>query len=429
MFLSTFAATIPKFKSSPEFLYLSLTYPSIAIARHFKSSVTHYPKPNAVSPISLVVNYLKNDRLDEAEALFEKINTFDVKLCSMMITGYTQNGRLNDALKLFYEMRSRDVICWNSILKGCLDCGDLDMAMKLFDEMPERNVISWTTILNGFLQFGRIEMAECLFDRMPYKDIAAWNSMIHGYCCSGRAEDAMMLFRRMPRRNVISWTSMISGLDEYGKYREALYLFGEMLVSGVEPTSSTYCCVIAACGNERDLHLGSQIHADIVKLGYGLNGKHEDALKVVFDMVRLGIFPNQHTFTSALNSCCELEAIERGKEIHTAAIKLGLETDVFVGNSLVVMYSTCGDVSDGMVAFRKTRAKNTVSWNSIIVGCAQHGCGMLALIFFSQMLRAEVEPDSITFTGLLSACGHSGIQILTIWIILFHLSFSQLLDN
>lgn len=33
-------------------------------------------------------------------------------------------------------------------------------------------------------------------------------------------------------------------------------------------------------------------------------------------MFRFGVLPNQSSFTSALNSCCELEDLEKGKEIN-----------------------------------------------------------------------------------------------------------------
>ncbi|KAF5472419.1 hypothetical protein F2P56_009139 [Juglans regia] len=318
--------------------------------------------------------------------------------------------------------------------------------------MPERNVVSWTTMVNGFCQFGRVEMAECFFWEMPVRDVAAWNSMLYGYCGSGRLDDATRLFDKMPFRNVISWTSMISGLDQNGKGIEALCLFRQMVGSGVEPTVTTLVCVLSACANILALHLGVQIHGHNIKLGYcfdefisaslitfyanckqtenagkafdevthknvvvwtalvtgyGSNGKYQDALTVFGDMIKMGVLPNQSSFTSALNSCCGLEALDRGKEVHAVAVKLGLETDVFVGNSNIVMYTKCGNINDGLAVFKRIRNKNTVSWNSIIVGCAQHGCGFWALTLFSQMIRMGVDPDEITFTGLLSACSHS----------------------
>lgn len=431
---------------------------SMALAKSLGRFVglMNYSKLSSSSYKSLLSDHLQNQRVDEARAVFDGIPSPDVNLYTIMITGYARNLRLDDALKLFDKMpmRVRDTVSWNSMMKGCLDCGDLCKAKKLFDEMPKRSVVSWTTMIHGFMRFGEVEMAEHLFREMPTRDVAAWNSMIHGYFSNGKLESAIDLFEVMPHHNVISWTSMIGGLDKNGKSNEALLFFRRMNSSGFKPTSTTLVCALTASASLFDLRLGLEIHSQIVKFGYcldkflsaslitfyanckqvenackvfnerrhknvavwtalvtgyALNCEPEKALKVFRDMMASGVLPNQSSFTSALNACCGLEALDRGKEIHSAAIKLGLGNDPFVGNTLTVMYSKCGSINDGISVFTRTIEKNVVSWNSVIVGCAQHGYGMLALTLFSQMMRAGIKPDEITFTGLISACSHSGM--------------------
>lgn len=416
--------------------------------------ITNYAHYTSLSYKFLLSNHLRDGRLDEACMLFDSITFPDVNLYTLMIVAYGRNNRLVDALKLFEKMPMRDVISWNSMIKACLDCGDLDMARKIFREMPEKNVVSWTTMINGYFQFGRVDVAERMFREMLVKDVAAWNSMVGGYLQFGRVDDALKLFEKMPCRNIISWTSLIGGLDQNGKSQEALCVFRKMLGSSVHPTSSTFACVLTACANALSSHQGEQIHGHVIKTGfcfdefisaslitfyancrqilcsrkvfdetlqrnvviwtalltgYGLNGMHEEALKLFSDMIRMRVLPNQSTLTSALNACCGLEAFDWGKEIHTVVVKLGFETKAFVSNSLIVMYSEGGKVYDAVAVFKKIDCKNMVSWNSVIVGCAQHGRGMWALTVFNQMVRAKVEPDEITFTGLLSACSHSGM--------------------
>lgn len=414
----------------------------------------NYTNLSATSYKSVLTHHLGNRKLVKAREFFNDIPHPSVHLYTMMIDGYANNHKLKDALQLFYEMPVKDTISWNSMLKGCLNCGDLSKARQLFDEMPERNVISWTTMVNGFMLFGEIKMAELFFHDMPTRDIAAWNAMINGYLSNGRMEEAIRLFEVMPRRNVISWTSMIGGIDENGKTHEAFSLFQKMVDSGFTPTSTTFVCVLTASSNALALHLGVQVHAQIIKFGhcfdeflcaslitfysqceqilnarkileerlnmnvvvwtalvtgYSLNSKHESALTVFCDMVSFGVLPNQSSLTSALNACSGLESIDGGKVIHSAAIKLNLETDVFVCNSLIVMYGKCGNINDAIKVFTSNSEKNIVTWNSIIVGCAQHGYGMWVLILLNQMIRVGIEPDEITFTGLLSACSHSGM--------------------
>ncbi|KAL5985759.1 hypothetical protein ACLOJK_027746 [Asimina triloba] len=398
-----------------------------------------------------VVTHIRNERLDDARSVFDKMSSPDVYLYTMMMAGYSRIGRMDDALQIFYTMPDRDIVSWNAMIKGCLDCGNLDLARKLFDEMPERNCISWTTIIYGLVRSGRVAEAEELFGKMPLRDTVAWNSMIHGYCNNGRIDDAHKLFEEMPSPNVVSWTTMISGLNQSGDGNEALDFFRRMWISGVEPTSDTFACVLKACAEIPSLDQGVQLHGYLVKeghlnntfittslitfygnckeiqnshkvleenmrrdvavwtallSGYSANSMHDQALEVFCIMTRDGIKPNQSTFTSALNSCCELEVLDKGKAIHTKTIKVGLELDEFVGNSLIVLYSQCGNIDDGLIVFHRMSKKNLVTWNAIIVGCAQHGYGQLALEFFDDMVHAAAPPDEITFIGLLTACSH-----------------------
>ncbi|CAL9241629.1 unnamed protein product [Arabidopsis halleri] len=401
----------------------------------------------------LICNHLLNRRIDEAREVFDQVPSPHVSLYTKMITGYTRNNRLVDALNLFDEMPVRDVVSWNSMISGCVECGDIDTAVKMFDEMPERSVVSWTAMVNGCFRFGMVDLAERLFCQMPVKDIAAWNAMVHGYLQFGKVDVALKLFKQMPRKNVISWTTMICGLDQNGWTGEALVLFKNMLGCCIKSTSRSFTCVITACANAPAFHMGIQVHGLIIKTGffyeeyvsaslitfyanckrtddsrkvfdemvhekvavwtallsgYSLNRKHEDALNIFSEMIRNSILPNQSTFASGLNSCSALGTLDWGKEIHGVAVKLGLGTDAFVGNSLVVMYSDSGNVNDAVSVFTEIFKKSIVSWNSIIVGCAQHGRGKWAFVIFGQMIRLNKEPDEITFTGLLSACSHCG---------------------
>ncbi|MCD7457385.1 hypothetical protein HAX54_035008 [Datura stramonium] len=293
-----------------------------------------------------------------------------------MIAGYAENLRLNEALQLFGKMPVKDTVMWNLMIKGCVDCGDMEMGLKLFEEMTQRNVISYTTMISGFLKFGEVEEAESLFREMPQRDVAAWNAMIYGYFENGRVEEAVKLFEMMPYRNVISWTSVISGLDQHGR-RMRLIDFKKMLDFFIEPTSSTFASVITACANARDLSLGSEIHASVVKLGYlydtyvtaslitlYANCMHMDDSSMYSARLHINILYghlfDRSSFTSALNSSCEMESIDLGKEIHGVAVKLGLNTDAFVGTSCI-------------------------------------------------MVRSRADMDDITFTGLLAACSHSGM--------------------
>ncbi|CAN1230423.1 Pentatricopeptide repeat-containing protein At5g46460, mitochondrial [Linum grandiflorum] len=271
-----------------------------------------------------------------------------------------------------------------SLISHHLRTQRLDQARAVFDSIPSPDVHLCTMMITGYTRNGRINDALNLFERMTVRDVISWNSIVQGCLDCGDLDTAGKLFDEMPERSIVSWTTMVNGYMKAGRVKEAEGLFRYMPGKDVAAWNAM-------------LH------------GYSFNCRHEDALLVFFRMIGEMVFPNQSTFTSVLNSCRGLDALDKGKEIHTVAVKLGLETDVSVGNSLLVMYTECGNVNDSVDVFRRIVGKNTVSWNSIIVGSAQHGNGIQALAFFNQMLRAGFEPDGFTFTGLLSACSHSGM--------------------
>ncbi|CAE6215888.1 unnamed protein product [Arabidopsis arenosa] len=342
------------------------------------------------------------------------------------------HGKCYRNFSVIVEFQNREVLICNHLLNR-----RLDEAREIFNQVPSPHVSLYTKMITGYTRSNRLVDALNLFDEMPF----------------AKVDDALKLFKQMPRKNVISWTTMICGLDQNGWTGEALVLFKNMLGCCIKSTSRTFTCVITACANSPAFHMGIQVHGLIIKTGflyeeyvsaslitfyanckrtedsrkvfdekvqeqvavwtallsgYSLNRKHEDALNVFSEMMRNGILPNQSTFASGLNSCSALGTLDWGKEIHGVAVKLGLGTDAFVGNSLVVMYSDSGNVNDAVSVFTEIFKKSIVSWNSIIVGCAQHGRGKWAFVIFGQMIRLNKEPDEITFTGLLSACSHCG---------------------
>ena len=46
-----------------------------------------------------------------------------------------------------------------------------------------------------------------------------------------------------------------------------------------------------------------------------------------------------------------------------------------------------------------------VSWNTMLVGYAQHGFGREASEIYNVMHGNGIKPNGITFLGILSACG------------------------
>lgn len=80
---------------------------------------------------------------------------------------------------------------------------------------------------------------------------------------------------------------------------------------------------------------------------------------------------------------------------------------ISVENAMITLYSKCGKVAEAKMLFDRMTEKNTVPYNSIIAGLAQHGHAVEALRLFKDMLSSDYEPTGITFISVLSACAHT----------------------
>ncbi|XP_057500907.1 pentatricopeptide repeat-containing protein At1g11290, chloroplastic-like [Actinidia eriantha] len=97
----------------------------------------------------------------------------------------------------------------------------------------------------------------------------------------------------------------------------------------------------------------------------------------------------------------ENPAIEEGRSMLKLLSVDGLELPLT--NSLISMYSKCGDLDYSKIVFDSTMSKSLVSWIAMISGCLQNGRPRQALEFLIR-LRAEetFEPDSMMLASALT---------------------------
>ncbi len=82
----------------------------------------------------------------------------------------------------------------------------------------------------------------------------------------------------------------------------------------------------------------------------------------------------------------------------------GCKSDVFVENSFIDMYAKCGSMEDWWRVFWKMLLHDAFLWTAMILGYANCGEGDKALQLFQQMQQEGVQPNTVTFLGLLNAC-------------------------
>ncbi|GLJ20600.1 hypothetical protein SUGI_0375140 [Cryptomeria japonica] len=275
-------------------------------------------------------------------------------------------------------------------------------------------------LINMYLKCGSLEDARKVFDKMSERDVVAWTTIITGYVHNGPPTQALQLFLEMQEAGVIpnhfTYSTIVSALSSlehakwvHGKVIKSGYMSNVFIGSALVDLYAKYNAIECAHKvfdkmSERDLVLWNTVIN-----GYACLGHCEMALKLFCSMKDEGTDPDHFTFSILLRLCATLSVLEHGKQFHVHAIKSGHEFDAFVASALVDMYGKCGSMSDARKVFDEAPQRDTVSWNSIIAGCVQHGCSTEAIQFFERMQREGVKPSSVTFLCVLSACNYLGL--------------------
>ncbi|XP_077211332.1 tetratricopeptide repeat (TPR)-like superfamily protein [Tasmannia lanceolata] len=133
----------------------------------------------------------------------------------------------------------------------------------------------------------------------------------------------------------------------------------------------------------------------------------ENALSTLDLMTHQGIPADLLTYSVLLKSCIRSRDFDRGKLIHARLIESGLEFDTVLVNSLISLYSKCGDWETANKIFETMgNKKDLVSWSAMISCFAHNGKELEAIATFYNMLEMEQFPNQFSFTSVIQACSN-----------------------
>lgn len=380
-----------------------------------------------------------------------------------LINMYSKMGCVWFAQKVFSEMKEVDLISWNSMISSYTQSGLEKESVSLFinllrsglrtDQFTLASVLRASSSLPEGLHLSKqIHVHAIKNDTVA--DSFVSTALIDVYCRNGSMAEAEYLFENKDGFDLATWNAMIFGYILSNNSHKALELFSHMHTSGERLDEITIATAVKACGCLLMLKQGRQMHAYAMKSGFDLdlcvssgildmyvkcgamvdahsifndipapddvawttmisgcvdNGEEDLALSIYHQMRLSGVVPDEFTFAILVKASSCLTALEQGRQIHANLIKLDCSSDPFVGISLVDMYAKCGNIEDAYILFKRMDMRNTVLWNAMLVGLAQHGNGEETLKLFEDMKAHGVEPDSVTFIGVLSACSCTGL--------------------
>ncbi|KAL2926068.1 Pentatricopeptide repeat-containing protein DOT4 chloroplastic [Bienertia sinuspersici] len=294
-------------------------------------------------------------------AISSNILRVDSVLGAKLVFMYVICGDLVEGRKIFDKIANEKVFLWNLLIKEYSKVGDFKEGVYLYNKMKEFGVepdsYTFTSVLKCFSGLGLLEEGEkahgCLLKLKFGADNVVVNSLISFYFKFEMLESAQKLFDELLDRDVVTWNSMISGYASNGCSRKAIEVFKQMTCADVLPNLTTMICVLAACA--------------------------------------------------------DISALELGKMLHGYATKIGCDHDLTCNNTLLDMYSKCGDLDSTVQVFENMGDRNIVSWTSMIGKYAREGLYDAAVKLFHEMKNKGIVPDAFAVTTVLNACASSGL--------------------
>ncbi|KAI8528543.1 hypothetical protein RHMOL_Rhmol12G0156600 [Rhododendron molle] len=144
-------------------------------------------------------------------------------------------------------------------------------------------------------------------------------------------------------------------------------------------------------------------------IGYVQNSCFKEGLHMFRLMQLAGVELDEAVFASILCASANLGALETGIWVHRYLDRVEFPRSVRLGTALIDMYAKWGHLDLAENVFEEMPQRDTVCWNAMISGWAMHGNGDRALQMFSEMEKAGIRPDDITFIAVFTACGYSAM--------------------
>ncbi|KAH7420504.1 hypothetical protein KP509_13G010300 [Ceratopteris richardii] len=390
-------------------------------------------KKNPVVGNALVDMYAKSGLVRLAEEVFDKLPNQNVFSWTALIAGYAEHGQGEEALKCFDSLQlsgiAPEASTYVCVLKACGSIQAEDKGREIHVEVErqdliKQNMIIGNALIDMYVKCGLLTTAGEVFNNLPARDNISWTTLIMGYAEHGRAEDALECFRQMQLNGFFSDTvSLISGLkvssnikatelgqDIHNMIKEHELLNQDLVIgSSLIDMYAKNGSISHAEEVFANLPLRDQVTWNALIGGYVDHGNSEETVRCFKQMQLEGLLPNEITFLKALKACAIAHALQEGLRLHVQIENERLsENNIYVGSSLIDMYTKCGSFDSARLVLEKLPIPNVVSWTALIAGYEEHGLSEEALECYDTMQLKGAFLNAITYVAALKACGNIG---------------------
>ncbi|KAK8954529.1 Pentatricopeptide repeat-containing protein [Platanthera zijinensis] len=223
---------------------------------------------------------------------------------------------------------------YNHFLTGSLERTSLHNLSKNFSTfLQSMDSLAYTGLLQSFTDTHSLTSGKSIHAhivRNHFKqNLFLQNNLLNLYCKCGDMNYAQKLFDEMPNRDIVSWNALVYGYFQLGCTDKAIHVFKEARNTQIKLDRFAYAGVLGICSR-----------------------------------------------TGNLSS---------GKAVHGLLVVGGLRNHVFLTNSLMDMYSKCGQIDEVRCVFDNSDHLDDVSWNSLLSAHVRIGLLFETVKIFASM--------------------------------------------
>ena len=258
-----------------------------------------------------------------------------------------------DSHQILSNVRIHEHISFSEVVTRHTQHGNLKNAVRIYLQNPEFDSFCLLlSLLKGCAMVRDLVIGRELHDYIICSgfehDLYIGSSLVDFYVKCTSILDARNVFNKMPNRNVVSWNALLAGYVDNELNENIVCLFHQMQLEGVTPDVITYVNLLKAFQFMKDINMG--------------------------------------------------------RELHNKIVMSGLEHDMFVGSSIVSMYTKSGLLSDAWDVFKKLAMRDAVLWTALISGFAEHGGCKEALKHIETMKHDNLTPTAHLYALILKCC-------------------------
>lgn len=361
---------------------------------HARHLFDEMPLRDVVSWTAVLSAYVKDGNHKQALCFFDSMKisgdkpnefTFSNVLRSCCALGDSVHGARVHASVIKHGFGSNTILC-SSLIELYSKADMLEGAVRVFNGVANADTVSWTAMISSFVQAGKWAHAVRYFIRMieravPPNEYTFVKLLV---ACSFLGVDHVKLIHAQlilwgARLNLVLKTALVDAYAKSRKMEDALKVLKQTSEQDVQLWTSVIC-------------------------GFTQNTNFVDAIGAFRHMVGNGIIPNSYCYAGILNACSSAGALHLGMQIHKQVIMAGLESDISVGNALLDFYAKCSNaVEDVKQVFKGIALPNVISWTTLVAGLAANGLTDECFQAFLQMRFVGQQPNSFTFSNILQA--------------------------